>query len=70
MCEKLLFTLFFIVDMPWCTVHVPWTVHQALVFKTKEAKNTQTWKLQREGAIQTRPYCISLPEPNPVKRPT
>ena len=21
--------------MPWCTVHVPWTVHQALVIKKK-----------------------------------
>ena len=40
MCEKLLFTLFFTIHMPWCNVYVSLTVHQTLVLKKK--KNTQT----------------------------
>ena len=27
------------VHMPWCNVHVPWTVHQALVKKKKKTQN-------------------------------
>ena len=42
---RLLFTLKNIVHMPWCTIHISWTVHQALVKKKKEAEmqNVQTW---------------------------
>ena len=39
MCEKLLFTLFFFFHMPWCIVHVPRIVHQALVLKKKKNPN-------------------------------
>ena len=28
--------IYFTVNMPWCIVHVPWTVHQALVLKKKK----------------------------------
>ena len=53
---KIIVYSFFTVHMPWCTVHVPWTMHQALVFKKKKrAKNTQTWKLKCECAVQTGP---------------
>ena len=47
-----LFTLFNIVDLPTCTVHVPWIVQEALV-KVKKKKKCQTWGPKRcpNGAL-------------------
>ena len=33
---------FFTVHIHLCTVYVPWTIHQALVFKKKKVRNTDT----------------------------
>ena len=45
--------------MSWCTVHVPWTMHRALVFKKKKKKkkqtNKQTWGLKRESTPTLNP---------------
>ena len=50
MCEKTLFTLFFTVHMPWCTVHVA-----GLKKKQKKQKNKTKQNAEWEMRIQTQP---------------